>query len=140
MKIIFLDLDGPICVLGKPQKDAIYCISELVRLTGAKIVITSSHRIGKTLNQMTSQLSLWTGFPSECIVDLLDVICTQDGREISRGAEIEIYLLNHPEIDNYVILDDLPVVLLSQVNNFVHVTGSQGITGENFREALRILG
>ena len=140
MKVIFLDLDGPICYLGQPQKDAIYCLTELIRLTGAKIVITSSRRIGKTLDQVTSQLSLWTGFPSESVIELLDVIYSQIGYEISRGAEIEIYLRNHPEVENYVILDDLPIVLLSQVDNFVQITNPQGITGENFREALRILG
>lgn len=138
MKVIFLDLDGPICFLGNPQKDAMYCLSELVRMTGAKIVITSSHRIGKTLNQMTAQLSLWTGFPVDSVIDILDVIY-HDGFEIPRGAEIEIYLNNHQEIENYVILDDLPIVLLSQVDNFVR-TSDKGMTGENFREALRILG
>ena len=139
MKVIFLDLDGPICdTCGNKNPDAIYCLSELVRLTEAKIVITSSWRIGKDINQLTASLSLWYNFPVDQVIGMTEVIYHNE-REIPRGAEIEIYLEDHQDIDNYVILDDESVPLLTQADHFVQ-TGRDGITGEQFREALRILG
>ena len=139
MKVIFLDLDGPICdTRGNKNPDAIYCLSELVRLTKAKIIITSSWRIGKDINQLTASLSLWNNFPVDQVIGMTEVIYHNE-REIPRGAEIEIYLEDHQDIDNYVILDDESVPLLTQADHFVQ-TGKDGITGEQFREALRILG
>lgn len=139
MKVIFLDLDGPICdTRGNKNPDAIYCLSELVRLTEAKIVITSSWRIGKNISQLTASLSLWYIFPADKVIGVTEVIYHNE-REIPRGAEIEIYLEDHQDIDNYVILDDESVPLLTQADHFVQ-TGRDGITGEQFREALRILG
>ena len=139
MKVIFLDLDGPICdTCGNKNPDAIYCLSELVRLTEAKIVITSSWRIGKDINQLTTSLSLWYNFPVDQVIGMTEVIYHNE-REIPRGAEIEIYLEDHQDIDNYVILDDESVPLLTQVDHFVQ-TERDGITGRQFREALRILG
>jgi len=141
MKVIFLDLDGPICdTRGNKNLDAIYRLSELVRLTKAKIIITSSWRIGKDINQLTTSLSLWLwyNFPVDQVIGMTEVIY-HNGREIPRGAEIEIYLEDHQDIDNYVILDDESVPLLTQADHFVQ-TERDGITGEQFREALRILG
>jgi len=139
-KIIFLDLDWTIFGEdSKPMKDSIYCLNELIRLTDAKIVITSSWRIGKNLNQLVAQLSCTHTFPSVHVVGMTDVIYHNE-LEIPRGAEIEIYLNEHPEIEKYVILDDELIPMLSQADHFVQVNPKIGLSGEGFREALRILG
>lgn len=137
-KAIFLDLDGPIFINGEINEDAVYCLSELIRLTNAYIIITSSWRIGKTIDQLISDLSKYPKFPVEHIKGLTDVI-NYKTVEIPRGAEISIYLEEHQEIENYVIIDDEIIPLLSQKDHFVQ-TGIHGFIGEYFREALRILG
>lgn len=138
-KIIFLDLDGPIFDNGNYIEDAGYCLKELVKLTGAKIVITSDWRIGKSLDQVMSRLSVFIGLTSQEVIDLTKVIY-YDSYEIARGAEIELWLRDHPEVDNYVIIDDSETAaLVSMSSNFVKV-GKAGFNGECFRDALRILG
>lgn len=141
MKVIFLDLDGPLFNSeGVIIDNAVYCLGELVRLTEAKIVITSDWRIGKRLDQVRAKLSVHLGIISQKVIDLTDVIYHKD-KEISRGAEIQSWLEEHEsDIDNYVIIDDSETAaLVSNQSHFVKV-GDAGITGEVFREALRILG
>jgi len=136
--VIFLDLDGPIFDKGKPISEAIQCLTELVKMTQASIVITSSWRIGTTLDQLKSRLNGIPGFPSLSVVGMTDVIYYHE-LEISRGAEIDIYLREHPEIKKYVIIDDEEIVLLNQLPNFVQ-PGIQGFHGQYFRDALKLLG
>ena len=141
MKVIFLDLDGPLFNSeGVIIDNAVYCLGELVRLTEAKIVITSDWRIGKRLDQVRAKLSVHLGIISQKVIDLTDVIYHKD-KEISRGAEIQSWLEEHEsDIDNYVIIDDSETAaLVSNQSHFVKV-GDAGITGEVVREALRILG
>ena len=140
MKIIFLDLDGPLFNSEGVIDNAVYCLGELVRLTEAKIVITSDWRIGKRLDQVRAKLSVHLGIISQKVIDLTDVIYHKD-KEISRGAEIQAWLEEHEsDIDNYVMIDDSETAaLVSNQSHFVKV-GDAGITGEVFREALRILG
>lgn len=134
IKVIFLDIDGTIYCNGSP----VYCLTELIKMTNAKIVITSSWRIGKTLDQLISDINRLENFPVQSVIGMTEVIYHKE-EEIPRGAEIEIYLREHPEIEEYVIIDDEPVPLLTQADHFVQV-GKGGFQGEEFREALRILG
>ena len=139
-KIIFLDLDGPLFNDGVYIENAGYCLGELVKLTGAKIIITSDWRIGKSLEQVRSRLSRYIGITSQDVIGLTDVIYYKDSYEIARGAEIDLWLRDHPEVDSYVIIDDLKTsALMSMSDNFVLVEKS-GFIGEAFRKALRILG
>ena len=136
--VIFLDLDGPIFDKGKPISEALHCLTELTKMTQADIVITSSWRIGATLDQLKSRLNGIPGFPSLSVIGMTDVIYYHE-LEIPRGAEIDIYLREHPEIKKYVIIDYEEIILLNQSSNFVQ-PGLQGFHGQFFREALRILG
>lgn len=43
---------------------------------------------------------------------------------VERGYEIEEWLNKHPEVENYVILDDDDDMLDSQLNNFVRTSGN----------------
>jgi len=140
MKVIFLDLDGPLFNNGVLINNALHCLNELIRLTEAKIVITSDRRIGKTLEQIKSIISSTLGENiSNEVIGMTEVVY-YNGVEISRAAEIQLWLDSNTDITNYVIIDDSEsAALLSSSMNFVKV-GDAGITGEVFRHCLRILG
>ena len=140
MKVIFLDLDGPLFDNGEFIKEASYCLSELVRLTGAKIVITSDWRIGKDVNQVMSRLSVSLGITTLEVIGITDVVY-HNSHEIPRGAEIKLWLEEHLEdIESYVIIDDSEDSALVSMSSHLVLTGKQGFQGGCFREALRILG
>ena len=141
MKIIFLDLDGPIYNNGVLINDALHCLNELIRLTGAKIVITSDRRIGKNLGQVKDLIYATLGENiSKEVIGITKVIY-YNGVEVPRAAEIQYWLDSSSEnITRYVIIDENEsAALLSSAMNFVKV-GDAGITGEVFRNCLRILG
>lgn len=139
MKVIFLDLDGPIFKEGRVNESSVHCLLELIRETGAKIIVTSSWRIGKSIGELKTELTnKIPEFPSDEIIGMTEVIYHK-GLEIPRGAEIEIYLQDHIEIEEYVIIDDEEVPLLSQSSHFVQ-TWASGFIGDCYRNALRILG
>lgn len=56
-----------------------------------------------------------------------------------RGYEIEEYLNQHPEIDNYVIIDDDLDMLTKQMNNFVVTDTNIGMTYNTYVRAKEIL-
>ena len=53
--------------------------------------------------------------------------------------EIEEYLNQHPEIDNYVIIDDDLDMLTKQMNNFVVTDTNIGMTYNTYVRAKEIL-
>ncbi len=128
-KIIFLDIDGVLCTEAcslKPQhKDYGYpfnsnCVkafNEILLETGAEIVLTSDWRIGynNDLNRL-NEIFKFNGV-LKSPVDL-----TPDFGK-NRDKEIATYIFNHPEIKNFIILDDLPLKVHSlrfiQTNLFV---------------------
>lgn len=61
------------------------------------------------------------------------------GLSYARGKEIKAYLSRHPEITNYVILDDDTDMLEEQKEHFVNVDGKLGFTKEDFDKCVVIL-
>lgn len=107
MKIIFLDVDGVLnsqnYLLNSNNKISnsinpkkITLLKELVDETGSNIVVTSAWRLSKNFQILKNVFQ---------IHDLK----IQDKTELirgKRGEEIKLYLQKHPNIDNFVILDD----------------------------------
>jgi hypothetical protein len=56
-----------------------------------------------------------------------------------RGDEVETWLLNHPEVTSFVILDDMPDFKPEQFKNFVQTDSRIGLTEENVLQAISIL-
>ena len=56
-----------------------------------------------------------------------------------RGTEIQMWLDAHPEVDNYVILDDDTDMLDSQYEHFVHISYEKGLNEEFANKAIDIL-
>lgn len=59
--------------------------------------------------------------------------------EYSRGAEIDGWLKEHPEVVNYVIIDDRTDFTDEQKKYFVHVDSMYGLTDEHVIKAINIL-
>lgn len=154
MKIVFLDIDG---VLNNADdsdphtyKDGCYfyspaCVTRLNNITdktGAKIVVSSTWRLGKTVEQLQAQL-LEMGVTG----DVIDKTCSLAHLDGYRGNEIikwvkdneDLLGYHHYNFKEYVILDDDSDMLLWQKDNFVHTDGYRGLTDSDVYDAISIL-
>jgi hypothetical protein len=130
MKVIFLDIDGVLNVIpqGHDKWGGIFhghLVNNLKRLideTGAKIVITSTWRMGNGLEGM---IDMWKerNLPGE-VIDITPNFMVHFNTTLCRGKEIDAYLKEHPEIENYVIIDDDSDMEPHQLNNFVMTYGN----------------
>lgn len=109
-------------------------LARIVRATQAKIVLSSSWREGWDDNEIYFQ-------------DLRQKLLSYDiplydrtgkWRE-TRAQEIMEYLTEHPEITNYVILDDAPDFSSIGYKNVVLINDLLGITEKNVETAIKIL-
>jgi len=124
-KIIFLDIDGVLNSTGlyvsrkelgiltkriiidnkyNQFKDDIDIVSlgllkYIVRKTGAKIVISSAWRVGKTKEIFIEGFE-WLGWKDFPIIDM--TIVTTKFNDM-RGDEVNEWLERHPDIKNYII-------------------------------------
>ena len=146
MKVIFLDIDG---VLNS-EDHAIYChenpkfieeggsiyvdpypvlyILQLIDEMDLKLVISSSWRTW----DLESTIKEFNRYKSLCRLTQYIVGITPRNMDdrvwVDRGEEIQQYLNEHPEIDNYVIVDDDNDMLDSQRDNFVRTNNRHGLT------------
>jgi HAD domain in Swiss Army Knife RNA repair proteins len=119
-RIVFLDFDGPIIPMmshakrSKSTREKAWpaCIAALNRITdtvGAKIVVSSSWRWGG-FEHVRDLLRDW-GATAE-VIDITPILETAWKPEnklwagVPRGREIGSWLLEHPEVKEFVILDD----------------------------------
>jgi hypothetical protein len=161
IKVIFLDIDGVLNVIpiGHDEFGGIFhtkFVDNLKRIideTGAKIVISSTWRFGGL--QRMKDMWKFRELPGEVIditIDCYELI--KEGRfeyydEVERGHEIQEWIDTHPNIENYVILDDDNDFLPNQRGNFVRTSNNinhpdcvdigYGLTKECTNKAIRIL-
>ena len=149
MKVIFLDFDGVITIPPKwyLKADKIKYIKQIIDATGAKIVVSSSWR-HKTVQETIDTM---IGRPKRCprnrmfnwfIDNLYDVtpwFCDDKYNGTGRGGEIQTWLDAHPEVDNYVIIDDDGDMLDEQLFHFVETNFEDGITELETNWAIKIL-
>lgn len=155
MKVIFLDFDGVITTArskGKLDKDKMLLLKRIVDATGAKIVISSSWRslsLEDTISNITDTNDYFVGenpfICPEAVVGVTPVMRAFRNSDkkvtfsLPRGCEINRYLDEHREIDDYVILDDDSDMLLCQKDNFVQTDGIDGLTEADVERAIEIL-
>ncbi len=102
MKVIFLDVDGVICLDGQNMDQvAMSCLKEIVEKTQAKVVISSTWRLyHQHLSYLREELN-------KIGIDPLDV--TEDLKGLNRRHdEISKWLADHPDVEKFAILDDWP--------------------------------
>ena len=130
IKVIFLDIDGVLNVIpqGHDRWGAIFHphlvdnLKRIIDITGAKIVISSTWRMG---NELPGMRELWSdrGLPGE-VIGITPNFMYKYGTTLCRGKEIDAYLEEHPEVEKYVIIDDDTDMEPHQLENFVLTAGN----------------
>ena len=130
MKVIFLDIDGVLNVIpqGHDKWGAIFHshfvdnLKRIIDVTGAKIVISSTWR----MSGLPGMIEMWLdrNLPGE-VIGITPNFMWKTGSTLQRGKEIDAYLEEHPEITNYVILDDDSDMEPHQLENFVLTFGNK---------------
>lgn len=133
MKVIFLDIDGVLNYNGSSflSEDKIILLRNILRRTGAKLVLSSSWRIifykpeivckevKLIKNLFIGDLELYGYLPFD---------------DIDRSKSVEIWLKEHSEIEKFVIVDDWDINFTKNFpNQFVRTSGfwEKGLTKEN---------
>ncbi len=137
MRIIFLDIDGVLNVIpqGRDEFGSIFHkhfednLKYIIDSANAKIVITSTWRT----DGLDKMQAMWKkrGLAGEvigCTPNCAQLVNAQKFKfydEVERGHEIQEWLDEHPEVTNYVILDDDNDMLSSQKENFVRCANNK---------------
>lgn len=153
MKIIFLDVDGVLnsmtyieqkekeieANLGYIDESTIKHLARIVEETGAKIVLSSSWR------SMFDQ-NMHPAFDAAAeLIRLLEkynlaLISKTEHIGSRRGDEVREWLNRHPNVSNFVILDDAPFPDWNELTkNWVKTSFTTGLTDEDATKAIAIL-
>jgi len=137
MKIIFLDIDGVLndapTIMEKdndlPAEPHLSCLKQIVDATGAEIVLSSTWRLfPQSRNDVRNKLKT---------VGLQFIDRTKELRD--RDTEIREWLGRHPEVDNYVILDDETEFSPELTAHQVITTFYEGLLPKHIKLAVEIL-
>lgn len=154
MKIIFLDIDGVLNYQSFLKKslagdkstskldydkkyfapECIERLNKICKTTGAKVVISSSWRIGRTTNYLTD-LFKSVGFTGEIIDKTIRLNYQNHLDTVPRGCEIQHWIRTNKGIlgknylswcsgSNYVIIDDEGDMLYWQRKHFFQTDGT----------------
>ena len=146
MKIIFLDIDGVLNAgrstypndnietnEGRLNEVLVSRLNRLIENTEAKVVISSTWRIGSTVQKIKHALEE-AGFDGEIIG------MTPTSSHGVRGVEImEWCRENENVIENYIIIDDDSDMLLWQAPHFFNTDTEYGLTDKIVYKASRFL-
>lgn len=155
MKYIFLDIDGVFnteqwfkkvksTLKNYPKymfdPELVSNFNEIIEKTEAKIILSSSWRIGMTAEQILD-LFKEVGIKGEFECSTPDFCLQYKGRyvDLPRGVEIQ-YVVDSLQIRNedYVIIDDCSDMLLEQKDNFF-CTKEEGLTKEIAEKIIKFL-
>ena len=166
MKVIFLDIDGVLnnynswrkrkeyydtykIIISSIDEECVRRLSEIVRITGAKIVLSSSWRgdwangVNNLKLEESKQLQkLFDKYNIEIvgITPCLPKSNNPNERYTSwRENEIKYYLETHLEIDNYCVIDDEDFDLKSLQENLIKINSEYGIEDKHVEKAIQIL-
>ncbi len=154
VKCVMLDIDGVLnsvdsaigwCALKGHQQEeltldpiSVGLLKSLCDITDAKIVISSTWRLGRTVQDFVEIFKLyeWDNAP---IIDMTPSLPGKRDSHERRGHEIQQWLDNNP-VDSYVIFDDDSDMLGSQLHSFIHVSNINGFRSQHYVKALRHFG
>lgn len=111
-------------------------INLLCENTGAKVVVSSDWRISSGWQNRLEKAGL------KNIIDKTPItVFGSYGKtyHFTRGEEIQMWLEWHPNVSNYVIVDDRDDMQQNQLDHFVHVNAYRGFTNEDLEKAIVIL-
>jgi hypothetical protein len=155
MKIIFLDIDGVLVTRNSIKyqyinfpdetsirfsKKAVKNLNKLIRLTGAKIVISSTWRLFHSLEEL-QKIFVKQSIKGE-IISTTSIERAPVEEDIPRGQKIADWLEQNHDVKQYVIIDDDVQADCIQFHPFncVETSYKRGLSPEDrFNEALAIL-
>lgn len=136
MKIIFLDVDGVLnsWLRGKPMclsKGCLRRLKYLVDQTGAQIVLSSSWREFPEATRKLQRVLSYRGMKFIGQTPILN----------HRDLEINVWLKEHEEVSEFVILDDIDFFSgdPTLIKHFVHTNGDIGLSDNDVKKAIEIL-
>lgn len=113
--------------------EAIDLLKTIVESTNSEIVLSSSWRWYKeSREKIREQLQKHN-------LKFIDITPTRTDKTLKREEEIQNWLESHPEVVNYVILDDEKISCESMKKHHVKTTFSRGLTIESAQTAIEIL-
>lgn len=142
MKVIFLDFDGVIndwYTFNSVNEKCIKILKFIVEESNAKLVVTSSNKYSfqNKFNSLENTLcyKLYIQSLVNYGLSIYDFTpCVLENREL----EIKQYLKNHPEIIEYLILDD-DYIFKDLLNHEVFIDLYKGLSEEHVIPSLHIL-
>lgn len=146
-KIIFLDVDGVLnseefsrwlwdnhekkyCGYEMLDQRAILCLQDIVFITGAEIVLSSSWRISSLRTKQLKEQLLPYG------LEIIDRTISDARGE--RGDEIKEWLSRNPDVSHYVILDD-DDDMFDIKDHLIQTTFRKGLLPEHAAKAIEML-
>ena len=151
MKVIFLDFDGVVNTMmydeleedmcfsmpldGKVNnRTAVEYVNQLGEEFGLKVVISSSWREGKNGFRIARECLINGG----CRLEIVGATPCEDWYE-TRHEEIEAYLKEHPEVEDFVVIDDCDDDLWKFHDRFLYVDEwDEGFMGKYYSKAKAI--
>lgn len=113
--------------------EAIDLLKTIVESTNSEIVLSSSWRWYKeSREKIREQLQKHN-------LKFIDITPTRTDKTLKREEEIQNWLDSHPEVVNYVILDDEKISCENMKKHHVRTTFSRGLTIESAQTAIEIL-
>ena len=147
MNILLLDFDGVVnsrkwynSVQYKENNykdpdvdpEIINLLNNLTNKLNLKIVISSSWKYDKGFSERLGRIGL------DNVIDKTpDLVFSVSYDKFCKGLEVEEYLNKHPEVSNYVILDDEDEFYGEQLIHFIQTNYKTGFTLENYKECLK---
>jgi len=145
LKIIYLDIDGVLNsktyykTVDRTKKDwnrfnplAVEMIKRLIEEFKSSIVISSTWRFA-FVKELKNEL-----IKSGLVKYLHKDWKTPEAYPSHRGEEINLWLDNHPEAIDYVIIDDDENILEEQKNWFIRTDINEGMTEEHYYKVRQI--
>lgn len=156
MKVIFLDVDDVLnCKTSKSRcngyigidGDKVSRLKTIVDATGAEIVLSSTWRLGynKDGHDLEHHWKYLKRKFSKCKLHIRDVTPELSRNGELRGHEIKEWLDNHPDVTNWVVLDDeyfLDFVTCDIVKHWIETSFYEengGLQDKHVKQIIKVL-
>jgi hypothetical protein len=146
-KIIFLDVDGVLNCWSTTRvlpgnylfvdTRKVLRLRDIVERTGAQIVLSSTWRCTESVSDKMAYSRLVEEFKRLRCPLWID--CTPIIPVVNREKEIQAWLSQHPEVTDYVILDDYWQELMEEIEHLVICDEATGLTKKEAERAVAML-
>ncbi len=146
MDVIFLDFDGVIVTknsmakdMGETtfhpfDKDCVAILNQIVKETGASVVVSSSWRVTWKLEEL-NKMGKANGFEFEMISITPNLFTFENAPP--RSAEINAWLKEHSEVKCFVAIDDMEEEFDGMLNHLIRTEFEKGLQDWHVEDVVR---